>query len=48
MYAGMQLSLVGVGLPGLTGCTLLLTSGVVRLHVNVVFVVAQQLFGWLV
>jgi len=29
MHAGMQLSVVGVGLPGLTGCTLL--GGVVLL-----------------
>jgi len=38
MHAGMQLSVVGVGLPGLTGCTLLRRLLVV-VHLHVVAVV---------
>jgi len=46
MHAGMQLSVVGVGLPGLTGCTLPLLAQrcsaagvVICLHVVVVVLV---------
>jgi len=48
LHAGMQLSVVGIGLPGLTGCTLLysvLLIGVVRSFYVHVFVVAWHLLG---